>query len=270
MEGRSRSIFLSSGTGDGNMKLMFDGIGGDAYVNRARFLKEKALNFRKFSSMSCVHGTKIVNVDAMGPGIWEADGLFTLKEDHFLAFFPADCLGIGYTCYDKKGNPVAVGLVHAGIMGTESGIATKMIARLMNSLWEKGIKGGLIEVRMSPCIEPCCYVFKRSYLCEKGYTFVTCQAGKMDRGKDFDIPVDLRAENAFQLVTENTGDRWAVFMPREDGRESRELERNCTHCQSDGNGGYVYFSHKRSMNSGDENGNGKEPKGRNMVAIGIS
>lgn len=127
--------------------------------NRRRFFEVFGYDHLKLVSAVQVHGTGIALVDQShrGEGALPesarqvADALVTTEPGLTLTAYSADCMLIYFISRQKS----LVALAHAGWRGTLGGIGSNMVCSL-DKLF--GIKPGLLQVALSPCICRNCYL----------------------------------------------------------------------------------------------------------------
>ncbi len=98
-----------------------------------------------------IHGAEIARVDtsAESPAP-SADGLITATPGLCLGIYVADCCAVFLVDPERR----AIGLVHSGRKGTELGIASAAIGKMVA---EFGCEPARMIVQLSPCIRPPAY-----------------------------------------------------------------------------------------------------------------
>jgi len=108
-----------------------------------------ALGLAEAALCEQVHGTKVLHVTAGGLA-GEADALVTDTPGLALCAFSADCPLI--LAAERSGR--AVGIAHASWRGTVGGVATKLIAAMLERF---GVAAGDVVAGIGPSAGPCCY-----------------------------------------------------------------------------------------------------------------
>ena len=96
-----------------------------------------------------VHGTNVWRVGEPLPADAEFDGLVCDRVGPVLGAFAADCIPILFAAPAAR----VCGAAHAGWRGTVDGVATNVVARMV----EAGAEVGDIRVALGPSIGPCCF-----------------------------------------------------------------------------------------------------------------
>jgi polyphenol oxidase len=99
--------------------------------------------------MRHVHGTSVWKVGEPTPDPAEFDGLVCDRPGPVLGAFAADCIPLLFA------DPIArvIGSAHAGWRGTVGGVASNVVARMV----ELGAHPEHIRVALGPSIGPCCF-----------------------------------------------------------------------------------------------------------------
>jgi hypothetical protein len=101
-----------------------------------------------FATAKQVHGNRVAEVTKpVTQEIAETDGLVTNLRGMCLGVYVADCCAIYIADPVKR----AIGLAHSGRKGTELGIATCMVERMVH---EYGSDPAKMVAQLSPCIRP--------------------------------------------------------------------------------------------------------------------
>jgi YfiH family protein len=96
-----------------------------------------------------VHGASVWIVGEPQPQPDEFDGLVTDRVGPVLAAFAADCVPIVFVEPDAR----VIGAAHAGWRGTLAGVASNVVARMI----ERGARADRIRVALGPSIGVCCF-----------------------------------------------------------------------------------------------------------------
>ncbi|MFC1645042.1 laccase domain-containing protein [Patescibacteria group bacterium] len=238
---------LFSNVRDGNMGLNVNLDVEVAWENRERFLSRNGLDHKKTFFMGCSHGTNIglVNqVQGVGPfEMDDMDGFITFDPEISLAFAPADCMPIVFSCVDSAETVRGIALAHAGLKGLTSLIAAKIVREIDKAAKQKGIDKYRLDVNFLNYIKTCCY--------HEGLDLMT---------------IGMLQVGALLNSCDAPGFSECKIHPYGDPV--------CTCCTKDGYGGYEYFSHSRSYNSMKGTANyphlDTSPEGRNLVAVSFS
>lgn len=135
-------IFVYSKISDGNIRKT---------ENKKKYLKKIGIKQENVAEVKQVHSNTVLLInDPLNPNT-EADGLITNNPDIYLMIKIADCMGIGF--YDS--NHQAIGLVHAGRKGLETGIIKKVIDSMKKN-FDTNTQN--LNVLISPSIGPCHYI----------------------------------------------------------------------------------------------------------------
>jgi YfiH family protein len=171
---------------------------------------------RKLVTLSQMHGDRCVIVSRKQrlQRRYQADAVFTDRDDVFISVQVADCLPIFLVNQTSK----VVGLVHAGWRGTLMGIAQ---ATLRKARTELGCRAEDFTVLLGPCIQNCCYQVSH----DVAILFDKECIQKSPEGR---VALDLICANAKQL-TEYGVKHNRIWVARE-----------CTCCRAD-----LFFSHRR-------------------------
>jgi polyphenol oxidase len=95
-----------------------------------------------------VHGCQVAVVDAETPSpVAAVDGLITATPGIGLGIYVADCCGVFLVDPERR----AIGLLHSGRKGTELGIATLAIEKMVAHF---GCNPARMVAQLSPCIRP--------------------------------------------------------------------------------------------------------------------
>lgn len=121
----------------------------DAVHRKARrFL---GVDARAFVTAEQVHGNAVAVIEENAPlpagPLAGVDGLLTLRRDVCLGIYTADCCPV-YLADSRTG---AIGLVHAGRKGAESGIVTVAIEEMARRF---GSRPADLTAQLGPCIRP--------------------------------------------------------------------------------------------------------------------
>jgi YfiH family protein len=117
--------------------------------NRARLAEHEGFTLDDLQVTKHVHGTNVWKVGEPLPEPPEFDGLVCDRPGPVLGAFAADCVPILF------GDPVArvCGAAHAGWRGTVSGVAERVVERMV----ALGARAADIRVALGPSIGPCCF-----------------------------------------------------------------------------------------------------------------
>ena len=177
----------------------------DKFVGVDENKLQKKVAKRKLIFMNQIHSAHIAVVDKNSSSvILETDAIITMDRDVALGARAADCIPVVFE--DKiKG---AVGVAHAGRVGSYKGIVKKTIKKMID---EFGCEEKNIRVTLGPSIKKCCYEVGAEVI--KGFEEFTSQ-------KEGKIYLDL-----IKLNTK--------------GLENVEVVSTCTCCNEN------YFSYRR-------------------------
>jgi YfiH family protein len=181
-----------------------------------RILASITSHRKKLVTLSQMHGDRCAVVKRQEPfqRSYQADAVFTDRDDVFISVQVADCLPIFLVNLASK----VVGLVHAGWRGTLMGIGQ---AALRKAQTELGCRSQDFAALLGPCIRSCCYEVSDevAILFDKECV----QESSQGRAK-----IDLICANVKQL-TESGVKEDKIFVGQE-----------CTCCRAD-----LFFSHRR-------------------------
>ncbi len=112
---------------------------------------QKRVGQRKLIFMNQIHSANIVVVDKNSPEIiLKTDSMITMDRDIALGARAADCIPVVFEDKEKG----AVGVAHAGRVGSYMGIVKKTIQKMVD---EFGCEEKDIRVTLGPSIKKCCY-----------------------------------------------------------------------------------------------------------------
>lgn len=171
--------------------------------------------------MEQVHGAEIghVDTDAPGDGLDDVDGMIVDRPGVIGLALSADCPLIAVTAPGLG----AFGLAHAGWRGTVSGIAGKLIARMIE---HTGCRARDLTAAIAPSAGPCCYEVGPEVVEQASHALADHERFFVRTGQT--VCFDLRSANIAQLLT-------AGLKP-----QRIDLARPCTIC--DGR----FFSYRRN------------------------
>lgn len=164
--------------------------------NRSLLARAFGATLDRFLTVSQVHGTDLLVIDAPNPEFGhflklECDGIVTNQPGLMIAVGIADCVPI--LLHDPVQRVVAA--LHAGWKGTAGNIAGKGVESLVNLF---GSKVADIRAAIGPCIGACCYEVDAPVRDEfkKSGAAWDLIAQEKERGK---WALDLGKANALQL-----------------------------------------------------------------------
>ncbi|MFA6099106.1 MAG: polyphenol oxidase family protein [Patescibacteria group bacterium] len=235
----SKLKYACSERRDGNMSFRH-GSRPEVMKNRKRFFRKVAVAPEKIVVMNLRHSTKIKFVDwrdrgfgALKPSGVKADCLVTKKSDLFLFLLTGDCLPT--ILYDPKKNILA--LAHLSRHNTDRLYAKKIITTLKNK-YQCHSKN--IMIAIGPAIHQKSYI--KDHASQQNKASWRPFIKKLHREK---IAIDLIGYNKKQLIR-------AGVLP------SHFIVGNIDTAAS-----RQYFSHRRSVNTG-------QPEGRFATIVGIN
>lgn len=160
------------------------------------------------------------------------DGLITFIPGTVLTLAPADCFPVIMTDREKS----FASILHAGWHGLDKGIINNCLGRLL----ARGIKSRDLIAAVGPGIQRCCYENPELYNRRKWQKFVSDgPLGKL---------VDLLNKIIYDLLAGGVSS------------ENIRATTQCTYCSRDDDGSPLFFSHQRSLDTG-------EPEGRFLAAV---
>lgn len=175
----------------------------------------------RWAWLSQVHGTTVHRVEAepvAGAPPAEADAAVTRLDGVPLVVLTADCAPIAIA------DDTAVGVVHAGWQGLETGVVAAAVAAL------REIGRGPVRAVVGPCIRPAHYEFGPADLDRLVARFGPAVAGRTATGRPaLDVAAGVRAAFAevgvvdvvdTGICTASDPDRW--FSYRRDGTTGRQ------------------------------------------------
>ena len=181
-----------------------------------QILKRITSGGRKLITLSQMHrdGCAIISrKDRPGSG-YQADAVFTDRDDVLISVQVADCLSIFLV--NQTSN--VVGLIHAGWRGTILGIVQTALSKAERQL---GCRAGDFTAVLGPCIRSCCYQVS-------GAVAVLFDRECVQKTKEGSTRLDLVRANVKQLADYGV-EQERIFVCRE-----------CTCCRAD-----LFFSHRR-------------------------
>ncbi len=224
-EAQSRLIADFSRRIDGNMSLTY-GDTSASLNNRKDFLNELGMDYRNLVCTKQVHGTNVMLVGNKDKGkgalsyessISDTDALITDERNIPLAILTADCLSV--FLYDSKKH--AIGLVHAGWLGTKDNITGKTIEKMQKQF---GTDTQDLQVAFGPAMRQCCYEVGEAFkdLFSFGLNF-----------RDNRIYLDIAGVNRKQLLDLGLDDKQiydsklCTFCQNDDFFSFRKEEKTC-------------------------------------------
>ena len=175
----------------------------------------------RWAWLSQVHGTTVHRVEAEpahGAPSVEADAAVTVLADVPLVVLTADCAPIAIA------DDAAVGVVHAGWQGLETGVVAAAVTAL------REIGQGPVRAVVGPCIRPANYEFGRADLDRLAARFGPAVVGHTAVGRPaFDVAAGVRVAFAevgvtdvvdTEICTAADPERW--FSHRRDGTTGRQ------------------------------------------------
>jgi YfiH family protein len=168
--------------------------------NRSRFAQ--SLGYEDVVRVRQVHGNAVARMDAPRSPWPQADALWSDRRRVLLGIVAADCVPVFLI---EPGG--AIGIAHAGWMGTSLGV-TRALVRELHS---HGIEPSRLVASLGPSIGPCCYTIH-----EERAELVRERLGPGNDDIVADGRMDLWAANARQL--------------RDEGVETVEVSGICTRC----------------------------------------
>ena len=202
--------------------------------NRARVAQSLGTTEPKLLSLSQIHSTEVLIVDAPFSGTPpKADGLVTKTPGLAISALSADCGPVLF--YDPKSH--IIGACHAGWRGALAGVTTETI-RAMESL---GAARENIHAVLGPCISQDSY--------EVGHEFRDTFAAENEAHDRF-FKLGPNRKPHFDLK------RFILAKLRKDGLTKIDALPDCTYAQPDDYFSYRYNTH-----------NGISDYGRNISAI---
>ncbi|MFG6118163.1 peptidoglycan editing factor PgeF [Thalassobacillus sp. B23F22_16] len=198
----------------------------DVIANRGLLASSMAIPLNNWVIGEQVHGTEVAVVKRTdgGKGAWEqgtsvkgCDGLITNISGLLLAAFFADCVPLYFHA------PAAgwVGIAHAGWKGTVNGMASSMVAALIN----EGASREDIQVTIGPSISKKHYEVDQRVIDNIEEQYINLVTEPLNDGK---FLLDLRELNRLVLV--GAGIK----------KQNIRITEHCTYEQED-----VFFSHRR-------------------------
>lgn len=145
---------------------------------------QKKVGDKKLIFMNQVHGSNVEVIDENSPTtIIKTDAIITQNKNVALCVVVADCNPVIFIDNVKN----AVGIAHAGRVGSYQGIVKKTIERMIQ---EFDCDKKDLHVKIGPSIRKCCYEIGEEVIC--GHEEFTCK-------EDEKIYLDLIALNKRQL-----------------------------------------------------------------------
>lgn len=121
-----------------------------------RALAELGFDCQRMARCRQVHGAEVIEIKrdwhADDAPVGEADALVTARQDIGLGVHVADCCAV----YAVDPTLRITGLAHAGRKGTEQGVVTALLRRMI-AIAEDRADPARITVVLSPCIRPPAY-----------------------------------------------------------------------------------------------------------------
>lgn len=170
-----------------------------------------------------VHGDACLDVDAAGGGglVGTGDALFTRQRRRPLAVFTADCVPLIVVDPERQ----ALGVAHAGWRGTVKGIASRLVAALVE---QAGAQAARLRAAIGPSIGPCCYEVDEPVVGPLRTAFPAAWERWARPARPGRWLLDLWAANAEQLTAAGVPPE-AILNPR-----------LCTGCRQD-----LFFSYRK-------------------------
>jgi copper oxidase (laccase) domain-containing protein len=226
------SVVFST-TEAGNMSVAYE-VEEDALRNRAEFLNLIGFEKDDVVLMRPEHGKRIVEVGEMHKGFpLSCDGLVTKERGLPLVFLPGDCFPLIFGSLNPLNH--FIGLFHVGLKGALEGIVREAV-RFVNKRMR--IREDDLIAALGPGIYPCCYrgweLVKKAGV--RNWRFVNPLT------LSFDLPSLIKKE------LNEEGVRWILDL---------NLCTSCTTWQrftGVEDADYVFFSHRRSMVTGEKEG----------------
>lgn len=182
--------------------------------NRRRLLADAGLSVLELRMVHQVHGDRMLDAEALGPSIEEADALFTRKAGRVVGVSTADCVPI--LLVDPRARLVAA--VHSGWRGTDLEITRKTVEGLVH----QGARVERLLAAIGPSIQRCCYQVSDELAQRFGARF----GDEVLSARNLDLPL------AVELTLKKAG------------LKAGQIDRleECTSCLAD-----RYFSHRRDQ-----------------------
>jgi len=183
----------------------------DKFVGIDNKKLQQKIGKRKLIFMKQIHSSNIVVVDKNSPEvILKTDAMITMDRNVALAAKAADCIPVIFDDRVKG----AVGVAHAGRVGSYKGIVKKTIQKMVD---EFGCEEKDILVTFGPSIKKCCYEIGKEVI--EGFEEFTSK-------KDGKIYLDLIALNTkgiknVEVVSTCTCCDENYFSFRRDGTKER-------------------------------------------------
>ena len=228
----SKLVYGFSQVSDGNMSFVY---GDEAQVAKARssFLRKQGLQADNSVFIKLEHGKKIYTVTAkdqgnlIDPSLQDkliGDGLITNQAGLTLFLVVADC--IGAVIYDPANQ--VVGLIHAGRKGVEQNILAEAVGQMESAY---GSSPNELKLITSPSISANSYVFDSSDKIDTKFW-----GNDLSMGEDGKWHMDIQSKFAKQAL-------------------QCDLQKDNISIDSiDTFTNQNYFSHRRSMNTGEPEG----------------
>jgi polyphenol oxidase len=191
--------------------------------NRARLARFAGYEPTQLQITRHVHGTAVWRVGEPLPEPAEFDGLVCDRPGPVLGAFAADCIPLLFADPDAH----IIGGAHAGWRGTVGGVATNVVARMV----ELGARADRVRVALGPSIGPCCFEVGAEVV-EQFQTVLGSAPGMVVAGARKDH-IDLRVAMRVQL------ERVGVRPEHIDDRPP------CTRCEAE-----RFFSYRRDGQGG--------------------
>jgi YfiH family protein len=239
MEGEIKSLGIKvefSKVSDGNMSFVW-GNEADVIKNRQQFLKKYSFNVADTTYISLEHGKKIHKINKSKHNLVDrlrqeeliGDGLYTDKAGAALMLVVADCIpAVLYDPVDKQ-----LCILHAG----RKGIELNILAEAVKMMKPKDSRN--LELIAGPAISKQSYVFDRYEGVDKNFW-----------GSDF----KLGADKKYHMDIKNKFKKQAIELGLSENKI--KISKVDTFADTD------YFSHRRSMATG-------EPEGRFAIIASI-
>jgi copper oxidase (laccase) domain-containing protein len=226
------SVVFST-TEAGNMSVAYE-VEEDALRNREEFLNLIGVEKEALVLMRPEHGKRVMEVGEMHKGFpLSCDGLVTKERGLPLAFLPGDCFPLIFGSLSPLNQ--FIGLFHVGLKGALEGIVREAVRFVVRNFRAREDE---IIAALGPGIRPCCY---------RGWSLIK-QVGW--RRWQFVNPLTLSFDFPSLIKKElnEEGVRWILDL---------NLCTSCTTWQrftGVEDADYVFFSHRRSMVTGEKEG----------------